>query len=45
VGIFEVKVFSFMLNAKNNNAIVSLIARIIVAVIIIVPAMHGGGIL
>jgi hypothetical protein len=40
VGIFEVKVFSFMLNAKNNTVV--LIARIIV-VVIIIPALHGGG--
>ena len=34
-----------MLNAQMNNALVSLIAQIIVVVVIIIPALHGGGIL
>jgi hypothetical protein len=41
VGIFEVK-DSFMLNAKISNALVSL--TIVIVVVIIIPALHGGGI-
>jgi hypothetical protein len=41
VGIFESNI-SFMLNAKINNALLSL--TIVIVVVIIIPALHGGGI-